>query len=460
MKQGIVKRLVIMGCVSVVCTASLLIAAILLNQKGIIDGFVINIAGRERMLTQKISKEVFILNSQDSINFGELNQAMIEFQSGLNILRFGDEQYSYTATSNEVISAQLDTITQKWTDYSESVTVFIATMSAVNVHKTYLDRYNQEMLQRSAAIAEVMVKHNLSAEDIYDAGELGMLTQKMAYRLIRYNNIWDRQSFQDFSDAHDRYSKTLARFAADGRLMKLPDVRRAIDAAAVLWQEYSRHAIDLTHDEQTLVGSLVKIVNQNIALLNEIEIAVGLYEVESVSIRRNLYYVQIAAAVILSLLTLYAISVLKSIKSIFDHFVQNSEELAHTPTNAANIEKLRLAIASDDQTELATIYKNISIFLENINTFENNSQQVIKQNEQLSQDITEIADGVFKSIKNLKIPQEEKEKIIRDISLSEDIAIQTQDYIISSSQLWQKIKQRLLSSAAIMGRDHAVELAQ
>ncbi|GHV60184.1 hypothetical protein FACS1894103_4990 [Campylobacterota bacterium] len=457
MRQSIVKRLVIMGSVIFICIALFLIATILLNQKGIADGFVINIAGRERMLSQKIAKEVFILNSQDSINFTELNRAMSEFQDGLDILRFGDEQHSYTSTSNKMIISQLDMINQKWADYDKSLGEFIAAMTAINNDKIYLDTHNQEMLQLSENVAAAMTKYNLNSQEIYAASKQGMLTQKMAYHLTRYNNMWDNQSFQDFFDAHDQYNKTIKRFAADQRLAQLPDVKAAITAASALWQEYSRRANNITFDEQELVGSLIKIVDQNKALLSEIEIAVGLYEAESVSIRMSLCYVQIASATVLFMLALYAIGVLKSIKSIFDRFVRSSEDLAHAPSNTAYAEKLRSLIASDSENELAAIYKNISTFLENINAFESNSKQVLMQNDQLAQDITDIADAVLISIQNLKIPQSEKDKIIRDISLSEDIAIQTHDYILNSSQMWRKIKQRLLSSAtAIQGNTAAI----
>ena len=448
MKQSIVKRLVIMGSIILICVASFLIATILLNQKGIADGFVINIAGRERMLSQKMSKEAFMLNAQDSINLSELNRAMSEFQDGLNILRFGDEQHSYTSTTNKMIILQLDTINQKWADYNTSLNRFIMAITAINQHKTYLDRNSKEMLQLSENIVRAMVKNNLSAKDIYAASEQGMLTQRMVYHLTRYNNVWEHQSLQDFFDAHDQYNTTLKRLTADKRLAQLPDVKKAIVAASAFWQEYSRHANSIANDERVLVSSLIKIAYQNIALLNEIEIAVGMYETESVTIRTHLYYMQIISAAILFLVGLYVFGVIKSIKSIFDRFVKNSEELAQTPSSAEYADKLRSLIGSDDENELATIYKNISTFLENINTFESNSKQVLKQNDQLAKDITDIADAVLSSIKQLKIPQQTKDKIIRDISLSEDIAIQTHDHILGSSQMWRKIKHRLLSSVS------------
>ena len=55
-------------------------SVILINQRGLQDGYIINIAGKELMLTQKITKEIFTINAQNSKDYTALNAAIEEFE--------------------------------------------------------------------------------------------------------------------------------------------------------------------------------------------------------------------------------------------------------------------------------------------------------------------------------------------------------------------------------------------
>lgn len=88
----IVTRLIILGILTTFCISTMILSVIFINQLGIQDGYIINIAGKERMLTQKITKEIFIINSQNSQDYTALNLALEEFETNLYTLRFGNTQ--------------------------------------------------------------------------------------------------------------------------------------------------------------------------------------------------------------------------------------------------------------------------------------------------------------------------------------------------------------------------------
>ena len=52
----IVTRLIAIGILTTLCVAVMIASVTLINQRGLQDGYIINIAGKERMLTQKITK--------------------------------------------------------------------------------------------------------------------------------------------------------------------------------------------------------------------------------------------------------------------------------------------------------------------------------------------------------------------------------------------------------------------
>ena len=93
------------------------VASILAGIKG--AGKVINIAGRQRMLTQKMAKEVFLIAAEIDTKKNQkgLKSTIKLFDSSLNALRNGDAKMKVPATSNATISKQLDIVAGLWKDY-------------------------------------------------------------------------------------------------------------------------------------------------------------------------------------------------------------------------------------------------------------------------------------------------------------------------------------------------------
>lgn len=116
----IVTRLIVIGILTTLCIGVMIGSVILINQRSIQDGYLINIAGKERMLTQKITKEVFIINSQNQQNFDELNLAIKEFEENLHTLRYGNQKKNINPPSNSTIIKQLALIEKQWLEFKKS----------------------------------------------------------------------------------------------------------------------------------------------------------------------------------------------------------------------------------------------------------------------------------------------------------------------------------------------------
>ncbi|MDR1460160.1 MAG: type IV pili methyl-accepting chemotaxis transducer N-terminal domain-containing protein [Campylobacteraceae bacterium] len=441
MKQSIVKRLIIVGIGISICIGTFLSCMILINKKGIADGYVINIAGRERMLSQKISKEVFILNSHDKTDFDELDKALKEFQAGLDSLKYGDNKYNSTPSKNEKIVKQLELISDLWVVFRQSVLIFRASMMTLNNNKAFLDEHNKQMLTLSDNIVKSMVKHKLKGEDVDDSGRQRMLTQRMAYHLMRYTNKWDAQSYQDFYDSYNLYNETILRFYTDDKYKKHPKLLGEIEKTYKFWLEYSRHANAILANQQTVVNSLNKIIVQNQKLLNEMEKAVYMYEQDSIGTRTYLLKFQLIAILVLLFLAAYSASVIKQIKVVFNEFIQKSKRLASTQKNSLNKEYINEIMTMEGENELSEISENISQFVKNMGTYDSN--RVVELSDNITEEITKITNDVIESLKILNISDEEKQKIVSEISLSEDIAIQTSEELIATSKLLNRLKKSL-----------------
>jgi len=103
---------------------SILVTTIYLNQKNEKDALIINIAGKERMLTQKISKNVFYSYQTKSIAFSELDKAIEEFIYNLNSLKNGNELIGITKVPTVKIAKQLSKVEILWNNFHKNVKTF------------------------------------------------------------------------------------------------------------------------------------------------------------------------------------------------------------------------------------------------------------------------------------------------------------------------------------------------
>lgn len=101
-----------------------IIVTIYLNQQNVKDALIINIAGKQRMLTQKISKNIFYINYSSNKDFYELNAATDEFINGLNTLKHGDKEKNIQSAPTYEIKTQLLIVDKLWSSFHEDIQNF------------------------------------------------------------------------------------------------------------------------------------------------------------------------------------------------------------------------------------------------------------------------------------------------------------------------------------------------
>ncbi|PLY08864.1 MAG: hypothetical protein C0625_01500 [Arcobacter sp.] len=94
---------------------------IYLNAKNKKDALIINIAGKERMLTQRISKNIFYLYHNNSIDTTELDSAKTEFIYNLSSLRDGNDLTDIQKAPTDEISNQIAKVEILWNTFSTNV---------------------------------------------------------------------------------------------------------------------------------------------------------------------------------------------------------------------------------------------------------------------------------------------------------------------------------------------------
>ncbi|MDY0265087.1 MAG: type IV pili methyl-accepting chemotaxis transducer N-terminal domain-containing protein, partial [Sulfurospirillum cavolei] len=94
---------------------------VMMNQMSKKDSYIINIAGKQRMLSQKMSKEVFFIVHRQGNDFRELNTAVGLFENSLNDLLYGNDAKGIYAPQNEKIQVKLEEVMAYWKPFKQEV---------------------------------------------------------------------------------------------------------------------------------------------------------------------------------------------------------------------------------------------------------------------------------------------------------------------------------------------------
>jgi hypothetical protein len=124
MKENtITNKIKLIGIFFIILMTSIIITTIYLNEKNKKDALLINIVGKQRMLTQKISKNIFYLYQNNESN-KELDEAIIEFIYNLNSLKNGNTLIGiFKAPTNE-IEKQILKVEALWNEFYKNTNDF------------------------------------------------------------------------------------------------------------------------------------------------------------------------------------------------------------------------------------------------------------------------------------------------------------------------------------------------
>lgn len=114
------------GILFIVLMTSIIATTIYLNEKNKKDALLINIAGKQRMLTQNISKNIFYLYHNNTGSYSELDSSTIEFIYNLNSLKDGNILIGISKAPTDEIANQLSKVEVLWNNFHKNIDEFKA----------------------------------------------------------------------------------------------------------------------------------------------------------------------------------------------------------------------------------------------------------------------------------------------------------------------------------------------
>jgi hypothetical protein len=243
------------------------------------SGNVINLAGKQRMLTQKMSKEaLFVAKGLDAdANKANLQKTAALFDKTLKGLIDGDSELNLPKTTNPEILAQLEVVSKLWTSFKANIDKVIAG----NADKATLEaiaKENLPLLKNMNKAVGMYAKASGSSLDpqmaktINLAGKQRMLTQKMTKELLLVANGIDADNNkQNAKKTAQLFESTLNDLIAK---CKNEDIKKQLNVVADLWAKYK----PIVENVDTSDAALKKAQELNMPLLKNMNKAVKMYE--------------------------------------------------------------------------------------------------------------------------------------------------------------------------------------
>ncbi len=263
-------------------------------------GVVLNLSGKQRMLTQKMSKEIMLiaLGEESESNLANLKKTSDLFDRTLVGLRDGSEELGLPPTSSGRILRQLDKVSAIWSEFYPEVKSIISSGTVSKDQVAMVAKTNLPLLkQMNKAVGLFEKDANKGglksapglAATINLAGKQRMLTQKMSkeFLFVAYGYEVEDNKLS-LLETYSLFERTLKGLRDGDETLglpgtKSPQIRDQLAVVDGLWTEFKpivEYGAD--HKTSSIPRDKIKVLaNTNLPLLKEMNKAVGMYEKEA-----------------------------------------------------------------------------------------------------------------------------------------------------------------------------------
>lgn len=263
-------------------------------------GVVLNLSGKQRMLSQKMSKEIMLvaLGIQAEQNLENLHKTSALFDKTLKGLRAGDADLRLPPTSSARILRQLDKVDEIWGKFHSVVQEILGNKTVSAEQVAFVAKENLPLLkemnktvglyENDAAEGGLKSAPGLAAT-INLSGKQRMLTQKMSkeFLLVAYG-FEPEDNKLALLETYTLFQRTLKGLLDGDETLGLPGtkepaIREQLGVVGKLWEQF-KPLVEYGADYKTASLEQDKIkalAETNLPLLAEMNKAVGMYESEA-----------------------------------------------------------------------------------------------------------------------------------------------------------------------------------
>ncbi len=237
----------------------------------------IDLSGKQRMLTQEMVKEAFLIKSNidKKANIEKLTQSSKLFDKTLKGLINGDKELKLVAIKDEKIQKQLKKISTIWNDFYLNIKDIL---NKKNNEKQYynITSKSQELLKEVNYAVELYAMQDkksnfLLANDMNFAGKQRMLLQKMAKSILLVNNNIDiEKNKKEFIESQKLFTKILNGLSNGDKELKikgtnLPTITKQLEIIKKSWNsnQTELQTALTTKNTKKVINDLDKLIDKS-----------------------------------------------------------------------------------------------------------------------------------------------------------------------------------------------------
>ena len=445
--SGINNKLRLVGGSLTFIVVATIIMSIYMNARSKKDALIINIAGKQRMLTQKISKEIFYNIHKYSTDFRIINSSMNTFENSLSDLINGNSAKGIYPPQNEKITEKLNLVKKMWLPFKTNILKLENNLERISPNLEVFTIKINKILTLSDNIVKEMVKNKMQGKYIDLSGRQRMLSQRMGLFLKRYLRTSNKEDYTIYYNAKNLYNKTIISFLNDEKIKENTEVYATCKTTYKYWNSFESYASDLITEQKNINILMQYIYNNNVKILNTMDEAVWLFTDYSEQKNMLFIYMQFALLSFGLIIILYSFLLTKEIMNHLRDFIEKAKILASSDITQINTGNFKLRETNEDELKEAS--SHINSFVQKVNSALNHSQDAINRAEKAVEELESLSDDASDALDSLNINENDKKGFDKKISATEDIAIESTENLLHVTKMLEKLKANLSNMSEI-----------
>ncbi len=249
-----------------------------LNQQKL-DGNVIDLAGAQRMLTQKLSKDVMEMQLGHLEKVEDIAKVRSRFETVLEGLIAGDADLALPPAETDAIRDKLLKVRSLWQPFSAHIEQACQTWPPVAERMRKITQTNVPLFDEANALVLALGKV-MDPETVSVSGRLRAITQRVSKAVLQYILLGDETSRQEtlkFMALQDRILQGL--LAGDGELglsrVEDPALRERIGKFSENWRQFRGEVEFVLAQAPVAQAALQYISANNLEILSSMNSAVS-----------------------------------------------------------------------------------------------------------------------------------------------------------------------------------------
>jgi methyl-accepting chemotaxis protein len=242
------------------------------------DSNVINLAGKQRMLTQKLSKSVMELQLGNMSKVEEIKGIQKSFSKVLTGLQKGNAELKLPAAETTAIAGKLGDVDKKWAPFSKNVDTLVDNWDDVQINLQAIVDTNVTLFKEANQVVMAMGK-TMDASTVSFCGRLRAITQRVSKATLEYVFFKDEKYKAEaikFAGVQDKIIDGLLNGGSTLPISKAEDpaVRAKIEEFKRNWTGFKDRVNNVLNSLSSVKESVVYVTTNNIDLLKTMNGAV------------------------------------------------------------------------------------------------------------------------------------------------------------------------------------------